>query len=66
MTTVTLAIPATWPFDSPVVPARAMPSGTAYSADSNGQIAAKPQDVGTLLGYGFTVPAADVSYMVSE
>jgi hypothetical protein len=66
MATLTLVVPTDWPFNSPVVPASAMPSGTSYIPDSNGQIIAKQQDVPILLGYGFSVVTATDTYMSPE
>lgn len=53
--TITLQAPSSWPFTSPVVPARAMPSGRAYRPDANGQVEADSADAGALVGFGFTV-----------
>lgn len=61
MATLTLAVPTEWPFDSPAIPASAMPSGTSYVADSNGQVVVKSQDVPVLLGYGFSVPTTEAT-----
>lgn len=59
--TVVLQAPSAWPFNSPVVPARFMPSGNSYRVDSSNQIAARDSDVAALLGYGFTFTVGEVS-----
>lgn len=53
----TLVMKAPTPGFGPVVLASLMPSGTAYSVDSNGEIQANPLDVGVLIGFGFTIPS---------
>jgi hypothetical protein len=55
---LSLNVPSEWPFDSPVVPGRMMPSGNAYHPTSDGTVLVLPEDVAILLGYGFTAPAA--------
>ncbi len=54
-TPISMQAPAAWPFLSPVVPNNATPSGKSYRANSDGTFSIDRLDVGTLLGYGFTL-----------
>jgi len=64
MQTIPMQAPAT--IASPYVAAQGMPSGTSYRTDASGIIAARPGDVGALLGLGFTIYSVPPGKLISD
>jgi hypothetical protein len=48
-----LSPPASWPFKSPTIPAKLMPSRTSYTRNAQGLVLVDQSDLSTLLGLGF-------------
>jgi hypothetical protein len=53
MQTFYLSPPATWPFKSPTIPAKLMPSKNSYTRNAQGLVFVAEADLLTLLGLGF-------------
>jgi hypothetical protein len=53
ITGVYMRAPETWPFKTPTIPSKLMPSHKTYAPNNEGLVFVDPRDIATLLGLGF-------------